>query len=283
MSDRPPRHPGPPMSAAGLGRKWPATGRLAGSGRWARRSVGAALALVGAVALSGCAISLQSLPKVSGLSAATYPIYADVLQRPQSARRGSGPDGCASRRTGGRHIHQGFPGRPDPGHQEVGPAAGRDDRPGPLRRSAGRRVHPPAGAADPCPRTADGDASQIPRPGAHIPESSTSIAPSVEDTFGRPLPRPQRRGDQPAPNHHQPAERHVQRKPDADPLVPDHHRRRRELLVRRQDRHRRRPRFHLEPEQQTERGRTTIANGISHDRRRPSACWPARTSRSPVF
>ena len=69
------------------GRRRPQVPRALPAG-WARRSVGAVLALVGAVVLSGCAISLQSLPKFSGLNTATYPIHAEfsnVLNLPDEA------------------------------------------------------------------------------------------------------------------------------------------------------------------------------------------------------
>ena len=64
-----------------------------GHRRRARGPVTAAVALAGslalAVVLGGCALSLQSLPKVSGVGTATYPmhaVFANVLNLPDDAQ-----------------------------------------------------------------------------------------------------------------------------------------------------------------------------------------------------
>jgi phospholipid/cholesterol/gamma-HCH transport system substrate-binding protein len=151
--------------------------------RGARRSVGLVLGLAGALTLSGCAISLQSLPKVSGLDAATYPIYAafaNVLNLPQEAQV----------RVGAQVVGQ------------VGSITTRDFQADltldieksvrlPVGTIAQVRFDDPLGdeyilleaPSTPSPRTTD-EARQFLAPGAHIPDSSTSTAPSVEDTFG---------------------------------------------------------------------------------------------------
>ena len=151
------------------------------STRLARRSVGLVVALVGAVTMSGCAISLQSLPKVSGLGAATYPIYAtfsNVLNLPDEAQV----------RVGAQVIGQ------------VG-AISTTDFQADLTLDIKKSVRLPVGTiaqvrfddplgdeyilleAPPTPSTRTAD-SQFLAPGDHIPDSSTSTAPSVEDTFG---------------------------------------------------------------------------------------------------
>jgi phospholipid/cholesterol/gamma-HCH transport system substrate-binding protein len=151
--------------------------------RWAKRSVGLVLGLAGALTLSGCAISLQSLPKVSGLDAATYPIYAafaNVLNLPDEAQV----------RVGAQVVGQ------------VGAITTRDFQADltldieksvrlPVGTIAQVRFDDPLGdeyillEAPSTPSTGTTDAArQFLAPGAHIPDSSTSTAPSVEDTFG---------------------------------------------------------------------------------------------------
>ncbi len=151
--------------------------------RWVRRSVGVVLGLVGAVAMSGCAISLQSLPKVSGLGAATYPVYAqfsNVLNLPDEAQV----------RVGAQVVGQVV-------------AISTKDFQADLTLDIKKSVRLPVGTiaqvrfddplgdeyvllqppSTPSITTTD-DTSQFLTPGARIPEGSTSTAPSVEDTFG---------------------------------------------------------------------------------------------------
>jgi len=70
----------------------PERGRHLGLGAPRRRARGpaaAALLIVTSVALGGCALSLQSLPKVSGVGTATYPLHAvfgNVLNLPDDAQ-----------------------------------------------------------------------------------------------------------------------------------------------------------------------------------------------------
>ncbi len=151
--------------------------------RWARRSISLVVTLVGALAMSGCAISLQSLPKVSGLDAASYPIYAvfsNVLNLPDEAQV----------RVGAQVVGQ------------VGAITTRDFRADltldieksvrlPVGTIAQVRFDDPLGdeyiLLEPPPTRSTGTtdaARQFLAPGAHIPDSSTSTAPSVEDTFG---------------------------------------------------------------------------------------------------
>ncbi|MGB7052059.1 MAG: MlaD family protein [Acidimicrobiales bacterium] len=158
--------------------------RLAGWGRRSRRSLALALTLATAVALGGCALSLQSLPKVSGISAPTYPVYAtfsNVLNLPDDAQV----------RIGAQVVGQ------------VGAISTKDyqaDLTLDIKRSvqlpdgttAQVRFDDPLGdeyillqAPPTVSTTADGDPpSQFLAAGAHIPETSTSTAPSVEDTLG---------------------------------------------------------------------------------------------------
>ena len=230
---------------------------------WARRSVGAVLALVGAIAMSGCAISLQSLPKVSGIDASTYPIYAvfsNVLNLPDEAQV----------RLGAQVVGQ------------VGAISTRNFQ-ADLTLDIKKSVRLPVGTIaqvrfdDPLgdeyillqepsvpPATTTDDTSRfLGSPSPHTGQLDQH-RPQRRGHLRGPLPRPQRWRDQPAPNHHPRAEQHVQRKPNADPLVPDHHRRRRELPLWRESRHRRRPGVHLEPEHANSTGAApTIANGIS--------------------
>ena len=153
------------------------------SRHWTRRSVGLAAGLVGAVAMSGCAISLQSLPKVSGLDSATYPVYAvfsNVLNLPDEAQVRVGPQVVG----------------------QVGAIATRDFQADltldikksvrlPVGTIAQVRFDDPLGdeyillqAPSTPVATKTDDTIRYLAPGAHIPDSSTSTAPSVEDTFG---------------------------------------------------------------------------------------------------
>jgi phospholipid/cholesterol/gamma-HCH transport system substrate-binding protein len=152
-----------------------------------RRLVSAAVPVVlgaGAVVLSGCALSLQSLPKVSGISSgSTYPVhavFANVLNLPTDAQV----------REGAQVVGQ------------VGTIGTRDFQ-ADLTLDIDKTVRLPVGTTaqirfdNPlgdeyvflqAPATlADAIGQQHIRflsSGAVIPAGSTSTAPSVEDTFG---------------------------------------------------------------------------------------------------
>jgi phospholipid/cholesterol/gamma-HCH transport system substrate-binding protein len=142
-----------------------------------------AMVIVTAAALGGCALSLQSLPKISGVNAATYPVhavFANVLNLPIDAQVRNGADVIG----------------------EVG-AIGTRNFQADLTLDIKRGVRLPVGTTaqirfdDPlgdeyvllqAPTTLtssinSGSLHYLP-PGALIPESSTNTAPSVEDTFG---------------------------------------------------------------------------------------------------
>jgi phospholipid/cholesterol/gamma-HCH transport system substrate-binding protein len=151
------------------------------------RSAGVALVLAGTIVMSSCA-SLQSLPKVSGLDAPTYPVYAvfaNVLNLPDQAQV----------RVGAQVVGQ------------VGSISTKDyqaDLTLDIKKSVRLPVgtiaqvrfddplgdeyillQPPSTPSTPSgPSATTADSSRFLAPGAHIPDSSTSTAPSVEDTFG---------------------------------------------------------------------------------------------------
>ena len=151
---------------------------------WARRRRWAAAALTCATALilSSCTLSLQSLPKISGVSTGTYPIYAafaNVLNLPDDAQV----------RVGAQVVGQ------------VGAISTKNFQ-ADLTLDVDQATHLPVGTTaqvrfdDPLgdeyvllqPPTIPGNASRVKirflGRGARIPESSTGTAPSVEDTFG---------------------------------------------------------------------------------------------------
>jgi phospholipid/cholesterol/gamma-HCH transport system substrate-binding protein len=149
---------------------------------WARRSVAAALTCATALVLSSCALSLQTLPKISGVSSNTYPVYAafaNVLNLPDDAQV----------REGAQVVGQ------------VGAISTKNFE-ADLTLDVDRAVHLPVGTTaqvrfdDPLgdeyvllqPPTVPANASpahtRFLSSGARIPESSTGTAPSVEDTFG---------------------------------------------------------------------------------------------------
>jgi phospholipid/cholesterol/gamma-HCH transport system substrate-binding protein len=154
-----------------------------GRGRWIRRLTGSALCGAAALTLSSCALSLQSVPKVSGSNGPTYPVYAtfsNVLNLPDDAQV----------RAGAQVVG------------EIG-AISTHDYQADLTLDINRSVRLPVGTTaqvrfdDPlgdeyillqAPTTSSPAAGEVNRaflaPGAHIPESATSTAPSVEDTFG---------------------------------------------------------------------------------------------------
>jgi phospholipid/cholesterol/gamma-HCH transport system substrate-binding protein len=149
-----------------------------GGARRRTRVVGPLMAAV-AVALSGCALSLQSLPKVSGLGTATYPIYAqfsNVLNLPVDAQVRIGAQVVGEVGAISTHHYQAD-----------------------LTLDIKKSVRLPAGTTaqvrfdDPLgdeyvllqePVAGNEVSLQFLAPGGRIPENSTSTAPSVEDTFG---------------------------------------------------------------------------------------------------
>jgi phospholipid/cholesterol/gamma-HCH transport system substrate-binding protein len=141
------------------------------------------LVAVGAVALSGCALSLQSLPKASGISSATYPVhavFANVLNLPTDAQV----------RVGAEIVG------------EVGAIDTKDFKADltldikrgvrlPVGTTAQVRFDNPLGdeyillqAPPGLTSAVSHPSSRYLAPGAVIPDGSTSTAPSVEDTFG---------------------------------------------------------------------------------------------------
>ena len=148
----------------------------------ARRSVAVALTCATALLLSSCALSLQSLPKISSVSTGTYPIYAafsNVLNLPDDAQV----------REGAQVVGQ------------VGAISTKNFQ-ADLTLDVEQAVHLPVGTTaqvrfdDPLgdeyvllqPPTTPVNGSRVNirflSRGARIPESSTGTAPSVEDTFG---------------------------------------------------------------------------------------------------
>lgn len=144
-----------------------------------RRWASAAAVIASAVCLGGCAsdgISLQSLPKLGGVTSPTYPIYAtfaNVLNLPVEGQVRVGP-------------------------QVVGEVTGisardylafvtmRIEKSVKLLQGTTAQVRFDNPLGDEYVLlTAPAD-TQMPRlrPGAHIPESDTGTAPSVEDTLG---------------------------------------------------------------------------------------------------
>ena len=150
--------------------------------RAARRVLGVVTLGLVVLSASGCALSLQSLPKISSVTANTYPVraeFANVLNLPDDAQV----------RIGAQVVGQ------------VG-AIGTRDYKADLTLDIKRDVRLPVGTTaqirfdNPlgdeyvllAPPVALADTTSRPArdlpPGSLIPESSTSTAPSVEDTFG---------------------------------------------------------------------------------------------------
>ncbi len=147
-----------------------------------RRLLAVPAAVLFSVMLGGCALSLQSLPKVSSFSGGTYPLraeFANVLNLPIDAEV----------RVGAEVVGQ------------VGTIATRnfqadltlDVKKGvrlPVGTTAQVRFDDPLGdeyilLQPPAATVASSsDQTQYLAPGALIPESDTSTAPSIEDTFG---------------------------------------------------------------------------------------------------
>jgi phospholipid/cholesterol/gamma-HCH transport system substrate-binding protein len=143
--------------------------------RWAAGPVVAAAALL----LSGCALSLQSLPKVSSLSASTYPIYAEfanVLNLPVEAqvREGAEVVGQVGSISTSNYQADLTLDIKRSVRLLVGTTAQVrfDD---PLGDEYVLLQEPPAG---------EELSLRFLAPRGRIPEESTSTAPSVEDTFG---------------------------------------------------------------------------------------------------
>jgi phospholipid/cholesterol/gamma-HCH transport system substrate-binding protein len=149
----------------------------------ARRYVAPALIAVGMVLLGGCALSLQSLPKLAGTSGGTYPVhavFANVLNLPDDAqvRLGAEVIGAVTSISTQNYqadltlsIEQSV-------RLLVGTTAQiRFDNP------LGEEYVLVQAPALPSATAASGT-SRFLQPGSSIGENQTSTAPSVEDTFG---------------------------------------------------------------------------------------------------
>lgn len=144
--------------------------RLAGAG--AAAACGTAALLLG-----GCALSLQSLPKAGGAPAASYPLHAvfsDVLNLPEGAQVRVGPEVVGD--------VSGIAAQDFAAHLTL---AIDDGVRIPAGTTAQVRFDNPLGdeyilLSEPSGTPVGGDLAA----GATIPESATSTAPSVEDTFG---------------------------------------------------------------------------------------------------
>jgi phospholipid/cholesterol/gamma-HCH transport system substrate-binding protein len=141
------------------------------------------LVAAGALVLGGCALSLQSLPKISGISSGTYPlhaVFANVLNLPDDAQVRLGAEVIGQVGTIGTRNFQAD--------------LTLDIKDGvrlPVGTQAQIRFDDPLGdeyvmVQPPTTLTSSlgGQGTRFLAPGAQIPEGSTSTAPSVEDTFG---------------------------------------------------------------------------------------------------
>ncbi len=173
-----------------------------------RRVATTAFAVASVAMLGGCALSLQSLPKVSGVNQPTYElhaVFANVLNLPDDAQV----------RVGAEVVGQ------------VGNISTSDfqadltlDIDKSVRLLAGTtaqiRFDNPLGdeyvmLTEPGSPPSGVVTSQYIAPGALIPESETSTAPSVEDTFGALSLVLNGGGTEPTPDDHSRAQQHVQR------------------------------------------------------------------------
>jgi phospholipid/cholesterol/gamma-HCH transport system substrate-binding protein len=146
-----------------------------------RRLTRAALAVASVLLLSSCALSLQSLPKVSGLSGPTYEvhaIFANVLNLPDDAQVRVGAEvvgEVADISTSNFQADLTLDIKRSVRLLAGTTAQIRFDNPlGDEYVMLSEPVSPPTGVVT----------SQYIAPGALIPETDTSTAPSVEDTFG---------------------------------------------------------------------------------------------------
>jgi phospholipid/cholesterol/gamma-HCH transport system substrate-binding protein len=146
-----------------------------------RRTFATAVALASVVALGGCALSLQSLPKVSGLGGPTYKIhavFANVLNLPDDAQVREGAEvigQVGNISTSNYHADLTLDIKSSARLLVGTTAQVRFDNP--LGDEYVILVEPVS------PSSTEGVAQYI-APGALIPESDTSTAPSVEDTLG---------------------------------------------------------------------------------------------------
>jgi phospholipid/cholesterol/gamma-HCH transport system substrate-binding protein len=170
--------------------------------RRAWRIVGAVCAAISVALLGGCALSLQTLPKITGNSNPTYPvraIFANVLNLPDDAqvRVGAqvvGQVGQISTKNFQADLVLDID---KSVHLPVDSTAQiRFDNPlgdeyvlivepGGATNTLTASASPGASSATPGAATAStADSGQFLAPNSLIPESDTSTAPSVEDTFG---------------------------------------------------------------------------------------------------
>jgi phospholipid/cholesterol/gamma-HCH transport system substrate-binding protein len=160
---------GPSHDSAGPAKR----GRSAPAASSIRRYIAPAAIVLAMFFVGGCALSLQSLPKLSGTSGATYPVhavFANVLNLPDDAQV----------RLGAEVIG------------DVSSISTRDYQADlTLSIEQSIRFDNPLGeeyvlvqAPPSAPATTTSGASRFLQPGASIAETDTSTAPSVEDTFG---------------------------------------------------------------------------------------------------
>ena len=157
----------------------------------APKLIGPVVATVTAVMLGGCALSLQSLPKITGNSNGTYPLhaqFANVLNLPDDAQVRVGAQVVGQ--VGGistQNFKADLTLDIDNGvHLPLGTTAQiRFDNP--LGDEYVLLTEPGSSTAtDASLKSSSGPpaSGQFIAPGALIPEEDTSTAPSVEDTFG---------------------------------------------------------------------------------------------------
>lgn len=136
-------------------------------------------ALVAAAALSSCGISLQSLPKIGGISGPTYRVtatFANVVNLPANAQVRVGSFAVGYVASIGLQDFQAVV------HMRI-----KDTAKLPVGTTASIRFDTPLGEdfvlLQPPSGTTTAGVSYL-SDGASIPETATETAPSVEDTFG---------------------------------------------------------------------------------------------------
>jgi phospholipid/cholesterol/gamma-HCH transport system substrate-binding protein len=153
--------------------------------RLAKKWISSALAMAAVILLGGCALSLQSLPKVSSVGSDTYSlhaVFANVLNLPDDAqvRNGAEVIGQVSNITTNNFQADLTLDIKDGVHIPVGTTAQiRFDNP--LGDEFVALESPTSLSSVGVPIS---QGSPYLKPGSLIPESLTSTAPSVEDTFG---------------------------------------------------------------------------------------------------
>lgn len=144
---------------------------------WARARTAALLAAA-AVASSSCGISLQSLPKIGGVSGPTYTItatFANVVNLPANAQVRVGAFSVGYVSSIGVRDFQALVSMKIKSHTKL-----------PVGTTASVRFDTPLGEDFVLLEPPPGPPASRPvlHNGSALPESDTSTAPSVEDTFG---------------------------------------------------------------------------------------------------